>query len=479
MDMLPRLFRPSPGSALTALLLLALPALGSTLHLPPPDLHEVLLADQQSGELRSRYAVPIDLQLDPERHGAWSNTAQGGRIWRLRVQVAGARTLSLHFDRLQLPAGARLFLRGARDEYGPLGAADRALAQFWTPVVRGDWLELALLLPQEGGYQLATRRLFYGFRGFGSAAGGLEKAGRCNVNVACEVADEWRDQVRSVARVSVGGVFLCSGQLLNNTAQDRRPLFLTAAHCLDTVYQPSSIVVYFNYEASDCGGEADGKLLQAIEGANLLASSAAPGSLSVLAGSDFALLELWRVPPPEFDVFYSGWDNRDVAPRQAVGIHHPSGDEKSISIEGDPLSITAYGQGTGSLSEGLPPTHLRVSDWDLGTTEGGSSGSGLWNTQRRLVGQLSGGAAACGNDQPDWYGRFHEDWFRFPGAKSSVASHLDPLGLGVEFLDGLDPMSQDADQPVQGPSVEKSGGSGGLGLGFLVCLLGMARRRRT
>ena len=42
----------------------------------------------------------------------------------------------------------------------------------------------------------------------------------------------------------------------------------------------------------------------------------------------------------------------------------PAGDEKRISFENDTLTITGYSSDVGGGS-----THLRVADWDVGTTE--------------------------------------------------------------------------------------------------------------
>ena len=48
--------------------------------------------------------------------------------------------------------------------------------------------------------------------------------------------------------------------------------------------------------------------------------------------------------------------------------------------------------------------------WELGVTEGGSSGSALFDDEGRIIGQLFGGSAACAgvddNGGSDVYGRF-------------------------------------------------------------------------
>ncbi|VAX42280.1 Lysyl endopeptidase [hydrothermal vent metagenome] len=83
-------------------------------------------------------------------------------------------------------------------------------------------------------------------------------------------------------------------------------------------------------------------------------------------------------------------------------------------------------------------THVKVTDWDTGTTEPGSSGSPLFNQDHRVIGQLHGGYAACGNDDADWYGKFSVSW---TGSSSSnrLVDHLDSAGTGSLTADTLWP----------------------------------------
>ena len=57
------------------------------------------------------------------------------------------------------------------------------------------------------------------------------------------------------------------------------------------------------------------------------------------------------------------------------------------SFEDDPTTTTSFGE----ISVPGAGTHVRVEDWDLGTTEGGSSGSPLFDQNHRVIGQLHGG----------------------------------------------------------------------------------------
>ena len=107
-----------------------------------------------------------------------------------------------------------------------------------------------------------------------------------------------------------------------------------------------------------------------------------------------------------------------------MAIHQPNVDAKRWSIDYDASEI--YGYNTPGT------THLRIVDWDLGTTEPGSSGSPMFDcTTHRVVGQLHGGYAACGNDLEDWYGRIAVSW------DAGLSDVLDPDGTGTVFVDTL------------------------------------------
>ena len=81
-------------------------------------------------------------------------------------------------------------------------------------------------------------------------------------------------------------------------------------------------------------------------------------------------------------------------------------------------------------------THVRITDWDLGTTEPGSSGSPLFDQNHRIIGQLHGGYAACGNDDSDWYGRFFTSWTGGGSPTNRLSDWLDPISTGQPALDG-------------------------------------------
>ncbi|PON13152.1 hypothetical protein C2W62_35890 [Candidatus Entotheonella serta] len=99
------------------------------------------------------------------------------------------------------------------------------------------------------------------------------------------------------------------------------------------------------------------------------------------AGVDVALVELDSQPDPAFQVYYTGWDRSANIPAGSVAIHHPQGEEKAISFNDDALTIGD----SCILANPTGNTHWFVDNWEMGTTEPGSSGSRLWDPESQLL----------------------------------------------------------------------------------------------
>lgn len=406
------------------------------LKMPPVDNQKLLDRDKQQPAfgVPLRFAEPLPVDISPSKRGTWETLKNGLRLWRLRIVSEGAVSLNLGFSRYVMPPGGRLFVYSpdVSTVIGPFSAADNEVhGQLWTPLVPGDEIVIEVSLPAavESQLELNLSRVNHGYREFGAPP---DKSGSCNVDVVCSQGDPWRDPIRSVGAYSVNGFNACTGALVNNTAQDLKPYFLTADHCGVNAAEAPSVVVYWNYENSTCrtpgspasGQPGDGQHNQFNSGAIFRADYAL---------SDFTLLELDDPINVSFNVHWAGWDRSASAPTSAVAIHHPGVEEKRISFENDATAISAYSGNPGSGTD-----HIRIADWDLGTTEPGSSGSPLFDPNQHIVGQLHGGSAACGNDSPDWYGRLFTSWMGGGTDNSRLSNWLDPLGTGVTSLDGRD-----------------------------------------
>ncbi|RMH22083.1 MAG: hypothetical protein D6696_04140 [Acidobacteria bacterium] len=379
-----------------------------------------------------RFAATRPLHLTADAAGTWEDLDDGGRLWRLRLRSPGALSLSLHLSRVELPPGAALWLynRAADHLQGPYGAGRvNRRGELWTALVYGEEAVLELYLPPAAGEPaLEVAALHHGFRGVPR-----KLHGSCNNDVVCPEGDPWRDQIRGVVMLIYQGVIACTGQLVNNTALDQRPYVLSAFHCITDFLGGTpnfdlipSAVAYFNFQAPVCGQQGGGSLSQNVSGASFVAGEAA---------TDFLLIELDQPPAADFNAYFVGWNAGGADPSAAVCIHHPQGDVKSISFDDDPLTTD---------TEFFPNgTHWRVGGWDDGTTEGGSSGSCIFDPADGLcVGVLTGGFAACPEANPsrpeDFYGKLSAAWNAGPDAQSQLGPWLDPLGLGATTLEGME-----------------------------------------
>ncbi|HWP10855.1 MAG TPA: serine protease, partial [Ramlibacter sp.] len=179
---------------------------------------------------------------------------------------------------------------------------------------------------------------------------------------------------------------------------------LSANHCISTQTAASSLGTYWFYRSTFCGsGVLNGGVRSMFSGATLLYTDSA---------SDTSFMRLNQAPPS--GAVYAGWTvNAPSLGADVIGIHHPVGELQKYN-QG---SVTGFGSCTTGPSDTFscsPSTNpssgkFVLSTWSLGTTEAGSSGSGLFSAvggSRYLIGHLYGGSASCRfRNGSDAYGR--------------------------------------------------------------------------
>ena len=410
-----------------------------TATMPPVDEEAYLAEDARMREedpgVAPRFAAAHAVSLTPETDGTWETLDDGSRVWRLRVVSEGAKSLNFGLVPFRLPEGATLHVYGEkRDEFaGPYRAEHAVENELWTPIIRGDEAILELFVPAGAAFEpeIAVSSVNHDYVGFAKEAMGKVRQGYCNNDVICPEGDPWRDEIRSEGMYTRNGQRYCSGQMVNTvTDDDPPPYFLTAYHCGINTSNDQTVVVYWNYESPSCGMLSGGSLSDHQSGSVLRAR---------YSSSDFCLIELSSEPDTSFHVYYSGWDATGSSVSGCTAIHHPQCEEKMISFNTDALTVTSY------LSNSVPGdgTHWRVDDWEDGTTEGGSSGSGIWDPNHRIVGQLHGGYASCYSLTSDWYGRLSVSWEGGHSSSTRLKSWLDPDNTGTLVLDGVDPNAID------------------------------------
>jgi lysyl endopeptidase len=438
-----------------------------------------------------RYGVTVEAGVTPGEDGTWERAGDAA-VWRLRLQSHGAVSLSVAFDRFDLPAEAELYVRDldGRSFHGPYTAGDATNGRHRSPLIRSDEVVVELLVPAERRERVDLR-ISHVVHGYRSAVPPVTRAaqakdGTCNVDVTCPEGDPWDPVYRSVGLYTYeteGQAATCTGSLINTTgatapapvtsfesessagrirlswnAPEYPEYFLTAEHCISSPEAAESMVFYWNYQSPTCRRRGtpenaelpdDNRRDQTSTGAILQARFGNVHRTGSIGGrSDLALVEIDDVLSDSYNVYFAGWDRSGDAAGRAVSVHHPDGSAKRISFDNDPISRTPYAQ------EARDPngTHWLVEAWELGTTEPGSSGAPLYNEDQRIIGVLSGGRAACvpgtarDNNAPDWYGSLAHGFNRGDFDGVTLADLLDPTGTGQLSISGR--MQGDDDELV-------------------------------
>ena len=360
---------------------------------------------------RTPLQVGIGRQADTESaEGAlpalqWQPVA-GGHVARIEVRSGGALSLRVGIDAASLHDRVELRFAGS-DRPGEViamvtGAEAKRLpgddGLYWSPNTDGEAQVIEVFRPT-GVPAMAARvqapslsHLIVDTRTPYKVIEKIGESGTCNIDVVCKVSaygsafSQAKAAVAHMRFVVGSSTYICTGTLLNDTVpQTQVPYFHSANHCFssNTSVAPNAtqmqtvantLTTIWDYEATACGGLTSSRTTQVSGGATYLYSNHL---------TDGMLLRLNGTPPAS--AYFAGWIAAPVPVGTTVyAIHHPAGDAKMVS----------RGQ-----SMAANQTEITVA-WLEGTTEGGSSGSGLFTLGTEgwvLRGGLYGGNASCAN----------------------------------------------------------------------------------
>lgn len=428
------------------------------LNLPKINLAQIQAEDQirDNQGLLYRIGVAQFTNITTENSGVWTMNTDGSRTWNLRIHSPEAEALSFLFETFKIYGGTTLKITdlNGKNVHNPLTVADvEDHFRQNAALCGGDDLILTLHEPAfTQPSEILIDRVIHNYRSTGYAKKEkINESATCEVNVNCSpVGDTWQDEKKGVARIYVveaASAGWCTGSLINNTAQDCKPYFLTALHCgvSTSAANMTQWKFYFRYEAPTCTNPSTvGTLANYfITGCVRKADSADNGGDT---GSDFLLVQLGSaaneaatitsLKSANFSAYWNGWNANNTATTGGTGIHHPAGDIKKISTFSGATVSNSWG-GT------VQNTHWRLT-WTsnsngYGVTEGGSSGSPLFNnSQGYIIGTLTGGGSFCtAQTSPDMYGKISYHWTsNGTTAAKQLKPWLDPTNSGALTLAG-------------------------------------------
>ena len=393
----------------------------------------------------------ISVNYTMDNSGNHTVLSNGEQIWSLQLKAKGAIALMLYYADFYIPEGGRLYIYNV-DKTQVIGAYTHRThpsgGRFATEFVGGDELILEYVASTSSdekpriaineigyGYNTSALRTFIDVTTYATA-------GSCEVNVNCEEGIAWQNEIKGVYH-SVQKIgeksFICSGSLVNNTARDFKPLVLTAMHCAsdgDIVASAADMeqwLFYFHQEREGCSNYSHGNPGKTMTGCTLLASTGMEG------GSDGMLLLLKDTIPDDYNVFYNGWDWSGGPAHSGVNIHHPQGDYKKISTYNETTTTQTFRASdfTGD-DNGHWNVIFKATSNGHGVTEGGSSGSPLFDENKLIVGTLSGGSSSCRNPRGlNLFGKFSYHWNKYTTDETTrMDVWLDPLNTSAKTLSG-------------------------------------------
>jgi len=393
-----------------------------------------------------RFAHTFFTDLSPENSGLVFHTDDGTMIWKVGIRSSGAYSLNVLFSEFTLPEGAQVFLYNS-DRSRVLGAFTRENrpdgGELSVAPVEGDELTVEYHEPANAEFsgKIRITEVSHDYRGLFRSSPRFKSLDQpCVPDLSCD--STYNTIGRSVCLLIINGNTYCTGTLINNTANNGKPYLLTASHCLENnTTLGSRIVAFLNYLSPRCDTRIRGSEEFSVSGSVTRALS---------NEVDFALVELNEMPPVDYRPYLAGWSlSTDTKPDLPFTcIHHPYGEVKKYCVEEDSV-VQADWTGGSNIATG---NHWYISQWDLGHTWAGSSGSALFDKNDRLRGGLTGGGSggtnggceAYSETEGDYYFRIDRAWSQFSAYSKQLKHWLDPLTPDsvtstVITLDGLDP----------------------------------------
>lgn len=417
-----------------------------------------------------RFGYKHLVNIDIEKDGIWTTLPNGDKLWQLEIHCPSAKSINFTFDKFWLPENSVLYVYNKSKTHIIGGFTDKNNKSinrneprgFATGLVYGEIVIIEYY--QQRGKEISPvisiNGIVHGYRHINTfwetkSTDDFGESGSCQIDINCSDGDNWQDEKKGVAMVVVSGDRYCTGSLINNTCNDGTLYFLTADHCTggwandpknDAVNNPNADdwSFYWNYESPECNSSTTNEPpIYATSGATVIANN---------GSTDFALLKLDESPldlQMPLGVVFNGWNVTNSVGSGGAGIHHPQGDVKKISLYTQtPLGDYTYCNYPNIIDNKYWYVVFEHPSGHFSATEGGSSGSPLFDSNSRIIGQLRGGALlgfctsgpTCFDPSQDmsFYGKISKSWNQNIINKRQLKHWLDPCDTGEEVLDGIE-----------------------------------------
>jgi len=393
---------------------------------------------KDSESLRKKVRIGLTKPIDFNVPFEPVSTADGGYVCTVAAESQNATALRIHFSDFDLAPNAAVYIYNATGEaFGPyIGRGPNDTGDFWSHTVSGPmaFVQLRHFGPAtEGSMNSGNFKISeVGHLGSKFLLPFLQKEIQnrdeisttkelCNENESCvEDASCYSGGAISDAKYAVAHmqwisgayIYYCTGGLLADTdSSSQIPYFLTANHCLSKSRDAAGLECYWQYWTSNCGGAC-------YDPVGAVPRTLGATILSTNRTADYTFMQLDENPPA--GSVFMGWTSAPVAfsnGTELFRISHPGGSPQAYSKHSIDTSA--------GTCTGWPRGDWIYSKDTIGATEGGSSGSPVYNLSGQVVGQLSGGCGTNVNDVCDTVSNATVDG-AFAAYFSAVEEWLDP-----------------------------------------------------
>ncbi|MDR1368500.1 MAG: lysyl endopeptidase [Dysgonamonadaceae bacterium] len=432
---------------------------GFFVEMPSFDVNKLLEEDRMNEqEFRGgfRFANKFITTIERGVDGLNYQMADGTGVWQVGIRSEGAYSINVLFGEFDIPEGGKLFIYNSNRTHviGSFTHENNRSGNNILPTqpVEGDEIIVEYTEPANVPFsgKLKITEVNHDYRDIFTRFAEPEvdiNTYPCAPDALCGGLVN-KENLRSTVLLIINGTSGCTGTLVNNTKNDKTPYLITAVHCLNSnpaiardmdyyLEKSGTVVTFFNYQRSICNS-----MMRGIESQTVAGSTA----LAVIEKKDVALLRLNELPPDHYYPYYSGWNiEQDGGAAPYTNFHHPN------------KTVKKWGMFNGNLSLSASPfpifddrSHWTIPAWTQGSTDGGSSGSPLFDASGLLIGGLSGGSSACDGKNPnssaDYFFALYKSWEYGLQDSIRLKSWLDPDYEGVTKLTGFDPFK---DHPME------------------------------
>ena len=244
----------------------------------------------------------------------------GSQVIALVIKSSGASGISVHFRNFALADGEEVYVYGGAPDsivFGPFtNKGPWGDGEFWSGTVDGDTAVIEFYTKTaENGKAFEVFEVSHIFTELDwRLRSDQPDTLNCERDASCNRVRE-NNAVARIEFIDAEGPSVCTGTLLNDTAQDQCPYFLTANHCVSSQTEARTVEAYWFYQTTSCNSGALRNWVHSPPGTLLLKTQ---------ESNDISLLRLLSDVP--VGAVFAGWTSAAQSTGTSVfGLHHPDG----------------------------------------------------------------------------------------------------------------------------------------------------------